>query len=68
MSWSENRSSENDISKEKKTNAEDKQKLEHIRQINGVLKSFSNDEDLQDDLKLQIGIINCIVIIIINFD
>jgi hypothetical protein len=57
MSWSDGRNSnvDNNLSKGGdgvKISTEHKKKLEAIRQINGVLNSFAQDEDLQDDLKL----------------
>jgi hypothetical protein len=52
MSWSEGRKPVLNGNEKKAISEDHKEKLENIRQINGVLEMFSKDEDLQDDLKL----------------
>jgi hypothetical protein len=52
MSWSEGRKPVLNSNEKKAISEDHKEKLENIRQINGVLEMFSKDEDLQDDLRL----------------
>ena len=51
MSWSSGRDVNATLERKKRVSDNHKRQLESIRQINGILGKFADDEDFQDDLK-----------------